>query len=400
MKDLYTFDYTHDQAIDTYKATRKAYNKLFDELKIPYLVAEADSGNMGGELSHEYHFVSPKGEDNVWSCNSCKYIANEELVQKRIEPKESAEKADGIGQTRSGLRPANAMPGNTAMLFTGISQDRTTKIEIHVPRPQTLPWNKTPGWDKVNDYINLHAVKSMGVDLDTGIEPQTLLELLPNTTETTTIYDISLPKAPFWALSPLARDLTIIRPGDRCPKCDYGRLDVQTAIEVAHTFHLGTRYSLPMNAVVAGPGENEKAHVQMGCHGIGVSRLVGAVASMLSDSRGLNWPRAIAPFEVVFVWTPEIEMKDVDKVYRRLDAAFNNTKGNRITDMVLDDRPDKSLAWKLRDADLIGYPVIVVMGRGWKANQQVEVQCRRLGFKEETGIDELGKQVNRLLNDL
>lgn len=378
MKDLYTFDYDHEQALATYEATRAAYTNLFDELKIPYLVADADSGNMGGKLSHEYHFVSPKGEDNVWSCNSCKYVANEELVEKRAEADTSA--------------------GQTAISFTGISQDRTTKIEIHVPRPQTSNKDDTPGWDKVQDFINLHAVKSMGIDLDTGIEAQTLNELLAKTNETTTIYDISLPQA---SSQSKALDLTIIRPGDACPKCEHGKLDVQTAIEVGHTFHLGARYSIPMNALVAVPNKAEKVPMQMGCHGIGVSRLIGAVASMLSDQRGLNWPRVIAPFEVVVVATPEIPKEDVDRVYKHLEQlAHSDDSGSSGIDMLLDDRPIKSLAWKLRDADLIGYPVIVVLGRGWKANQQVEVQCRRLGFKTEMGIDALGGQVIDLLKQL
>ncbi|KAF2648371.1 prolyl-tRNA synthetase-like protein [Lophiostoma macrostomum CBS 122681] len=378
MKDLYTFDYTEEQALATYQATRIAYNNLFDELKIPYLVADADSGNMGGKLSHEYHFVSPKGEDNVWSCSSCEYVANEELVEKRIPE-------------------TNASSEQTAMVFTGISQDRTTKIEIYVPSTRTPTGKGTPGWDQVHEFVNLHAVKNTSVDLDTGIEPQTLLELLPKTTSTIAIYDIRLPQA---SSQPKSLDLTITRPGDACPKCEHGKLNVQTAIEVGHTFHLGTRYSTPLNALVAVPDKTEKMPMQMGCHGIGVSRLIGAIASMLADESGLNWPRAIAPFDVVVVATPDVPQEDVERVSKQLyhsDALDETSAG---LDVVLDDRPIKSLGWKLRDADLIGYPVIVVLGRAWKANEEVEVQCRRLGFKAEMGLKGLGEQVLQLLKQL
>ena len=81
MKDLYTFDYSAHLALETYNQVRRAYTALFDELKIPYLVAVADSGDMGGDLSHEYHFPSRRGEDHVISCDACDYVANEELAQ-------------------------------------------------------------------------------------------------------------------------------------------------------------------------------------------------------------------------------------------------------------------------------------------------------------------------------
>src|ERR1700722_20097214 len=84
MKDLYTFDYNVASALETYHQVREMYAKIFDELKIPYLVADADSGNMGGSLSHEFHFPAGKGEDNVISCDSCNYVANEELAESAI----------------------------------------------------------------------------------------------------------------------------------------------------------------------------------------------------------------------------------------------------------------------------------------------------------------------------
>ncbi|KAJ4307454.1 hypothetical protein N0V94_009721, partial [Neodidymelliopsis sp. IMI 364377] len=119
MKDLYTFDATVEAGLETYKAVRQAYKNLFDELKLPYLVADADSGNMGGKLSHEYHFVSPKGEDNVWSCSSCDYVANEELVEKRTPD-------------------ISTSPASPPLTFTGISVDRKTRISIQLPRPSSL----------------------------------------------------------------------------------------------------------------------------------------------------------------------------------------------------------------------------------------------------------------------
>ncbi|KAJ4341899.1 hypothetical protein N0V87_001564 [Didymella glomerata] len=383
MKDLYTFDSTVEAGLETYKSVRQAYKNLFDELKLPYLVADADSGNMGGKLSHEYHFVSPKGEDNVWSCNSCDYVANEELVEKKSAATSAATSASS----------------STPLNFTGISVDRKTSIKISVPRPSSLSADATPTWNQISLYTNPHALKKAtpdSIELDTGIEAHTLASLLPKTTSTISITDRSLLSSP----SPTALDLTPTTEGDACPRCTSGKLGVQKAIEVGHTFHLGTRYSEPLNAYVSVPSESKDTEwvlMQMGCHGIGVSRLIAAIASLLSDSKGLQWPRVVAPFEVAVLPGPQAEAAEAVEVYDAVAGDLNRRDG---VDVVLDDRPIKSLGWKLKDADLIGYPVVVVLGRGWKERREVEVQCRRLGMKKDVKLDELKGEVESLLEKL
>ncbi|KAJ4353292.1 uncharacterized protein N0V89_005019 [Didymosphaeria variabile] len=406
MKDLYTFDSSHEAALDTYAEVRQAYTNLFDELKLPYLVADADSGNMGGKLSHEYHFVSPKGEDNVWSCDSCSYVANEELVEKAT-PETDLDKTDVPGEPVPPLS------------FQGISMDRETAITILIARPPDLP-DTTISWDSISSFVNLHAVKRMYPDLDTSIDTASLRGLLSSAHKHKFLCSPSLPElartAPealdlimeaythaqcergqdtssdlgeSWRELVKEIDASVIRPGDACPRCETGKLDVQKAIEVGHTFHLGTRYSDPLSALIAVPHSTQKEAIHMGCHGIGVSRLIGSMASLLSDSAGLNWPRAVAPFEAIVVTSPQITEEDSVGVYDQLQGV----------DTVLDDRKGKELGWKLRDADLIGYPVIVVLGRAWKEGK-VEVQCRRLGVKKVVERGEMRQEVKRLLEQL
>jgi prolyl-tRNA synthetase len=379
MKDLYTFDSTSPAALETYSAVRSAYTAIFDALKIPYLVADADSGNMGGKLSHEYHFVSPKGEDNVWSCDACDYIANEELVTKKPIEDENDD----------------AYP----LVLRGISIDRTTEINIYVPSPPGLNVDDEPTWDSITSFVDLHAVKRAlpsDVDLDTGIEASTLSTLLESTTKSIAIVDQQL-DLPDDEESIQASDLTPTVPGSSCPTCDHGKLNVSKAIEVAHTFHLGTRYSDPLGALVSLPDGKTRAAMEMGCHGIGVSRLIGAIASLLSDSKGLNWPRIIAPYEAIILSTPQVDGREMEEVY---DALAGEGNGNVDVDVVLDDRQEKSLGWKLRDADLIGYPVILVLGRGWKERRVVEVQCRRLGVKKEVELENVRSEVASLLEEV
>jgi prolyl-tRNA synthetase len=124
----------------------------------------------------------------------------------------------------------------------------------------------------------------------------------------------------------------------------------------------------------------------MGCHGIGVSRLLAAAAGLLMDSRGLNWPVKIAPFGAVVVAAPKTAEEDVLRVYDALGTSSPST--TTALDVAIDDR-DRPLGWKLNDADLIGYPFIVVLGKAWKARGAVEVQCRRLGVKEEVTLEDL-----------
>lgn len=273
MKDLYTFDATEDAALETYERVKEAYVRLFKELKIPFLVAEADSGTMGGTRSHEFHFVTPIGEDNILDCPSCnRYVANEEKAVDVINQKESI-----------------------------------------------------------------------------------------------------------------------------CPQCRAGKLRIRRAVELGHTFHLGTRYSKPLNATV---GESESSldrrPIFMGCHGVGISRMIGAVASKLSDDKGLNWPALIAPYQVVIIPGGGTGEDTVIQVHDKLNS---HAEGSKSSDIVIDDR-QSTLIQKLKDADLIGYPVIVVLGKQWIETRRCEVQCRRLNVKTFVPLRELKQKVGGLLRQL
>jgi len=198
-------------------------------------------------------------------------------------------------------------------------------------------------------------------------------------------------------------NLLSIVAGDRCSECDGGKLKVDRAVELGHTFHLGIRYSEPLDCTIGLPADdlrykqvtNQQVPLEMGCHGIGVSRLIGAVAQILADSTGLNWPRVIAPFEAVI-----IAAEGFEKESRRL----YNVLTNRGIDVVLDDRQHKSMVWKMHDADTVGYPVILlVTKRSWGDHHSVEVQCRRnTQYKKNhrTEEEDLGTVVAGLLDDL
>lgn len=446
MKDLYTFDYSVETALKTYEDVREAYSQIFlKEMKLPVLVAKASSGDMGGDLSHEYHIPTALGEDHVMSCDSCEYVANEEVAQSRVP--ETPETGDPEAVT----------------VWRGITKDRKTFLNVWYIRDGTSP-----------EQINTHAIKQIVPELDSGVEDAVALwsAALASSVDKmrlVNLFDCRVPGSVRHQIissgKPLVPDelskymgrityakksraheridLLRIENGDGCPRCAHGTLTIHKAIELGHTFHLGTRYSEPLNAMVTGPkrlllgpasepptcssgepvaaeattdaepsspppaspissNENTQVFMQMGCHGIGISRIIGAVANHLVDDRGLNWPRAIAPYEVVIVYNSKDDeiTGDVDMVYDTLAEPHQDQQSGPRLDAILDDRDELSMGWKLKDADLVGYPVMVVLGREWKASKRAEVQCRRLEFKELVPVEELRSCLENLLQKL
>ncbi|KAJ5135755.1 Prolyl-tRNA synthetase class IIa bacterial-type [Penicillium bovifimosum] len=439
MKDLYTFDYSVSEALKTYDAVRNAYTNLFNELKIPYLVAAADSGNMGGSLSHEYHFISPKGEDEVVSCSHCEHVYNEELADGKTHSFEESEQTAAPGFQTDDTQVEGGPTISTGM-WMAISHDSNTIVRGWHPKFSMQSGATEP----IERHVNSHAVKAIataaGIDLDLSVEnplqrwtdhvkknksstqKPRVLDLYDSQVRVyqrpplsdllqragCTVSDIEYSKLDRFPGTSNKLSLVRVHDGDKCSKCAHGSLTSHSAVELGHTFHLGTRYSEVLNASVSvnsallegssGSGDKSSAKekivpMQMGCHGIGVSRMISAVANRLADSKGLNWPRAMAPYEVVVVSGKALETV-ADQVYDNLTSDVSAP-----VDVILDDR-DKGMGWKLGDADLIGYPIIVVVGNGWKKHQTLEVQCRRLDVKEDVSLDRLRTFVESLLTQL
>ncbi|KLO94500.1 prolyl-tRNA synthetase [Fusarium fujikuroi] len=412
MKDLYTFDLTTLEAVETYRQVSAAYRAFFDELKLPYLVAEASSGDMGGDLSHEYHLPSSVGEDTVVNCDSCGYTANDEVAA--LRPRFPS--YDG----------SESPPASHFRVWRGISKDRKTLINAWYPRPSGT---------SAESGLNLHAVKSAVPELDATIEdplPLWGVSLESGTTKVINVVDgrlepvfervrDQLPLLPkdlqpcqveYSTIGSTASggglNLARITDGDACPRCEDGALKIHRALECGHTFQLGTRYSVPLDACVTLPRSGipataaeeglvpgSRIPLQMGCHGVGVSRIFGAVAEILADEQGLNWPRAIAPFEVAIIPTPDLA-EDSLRIYDLL-AAGDNSRNS--LDVVLDDR-QRSFVWKMKDADIVGFPVLVILGRSYKEDGTCEVQCRRLSIKETVKPDALPTFISNLLDQL
>ena len=482
MKDLYSFDASVEDAMATYEQVRGAYAAIFAELKVPVLAARASSGDMGGDLSHEYHLPASLGEDYVAHCSSCNSTANLEVLAPPV-PDEGSDAA----------RKFDSASVKSVEAWRGITKDRQTLVNVWYPS-EVLGLDASGHTTAMTDEdIDIYAIKAIVPDLDASIEdipsawfrtltkaqapagtadadetaqepaqapakPKILnlvdwrlrdvlrkdpskIDLLswpyhravPSADVIRDVFDISEPVAKPSASDATGFSFMKVRTGDDCTTCGAeGSLVVHRAIELGHTFYLGTRYTskdaldveVSANTALAGPGGKTKLTPLMGCYGLGISRILGAVADHLADPQGLNWPRAIAPYEVVV-------LADVPKDGRAKDAPSGTpcmkTVAERIYDelagtvanageVLLDDRENMALSYKLKDIDVVGYPVVVVAGKGWKKSMEgsvgdvvggplpqhgiVEVQCRQLGVKQDVELRELRAFVSSLLEKL
>ncbi|CAI4217682.1 unnamed protein product [Parascedosporium putredinis] len=384
MKDLYTFDIDIPSALQTYRRVGESYSHFFNQLSLPFIVAEASCGDMGGSMSHEYHIPSRLGEDTVVSCQQCGYAANEEVA--------ALEGSVGIQPNISGP-PRNPR----VAVWRGVTKRRDTLVNV---------WYNSDR--NAHSPINIHAVKALVPDLDPTIEdaapiwdellgktnriksstqPLNLVNLLDfrvaHLENEITNKPASLPamfppgsfvtegvSQIFISKSALGRPLNLARVqnGDACPRCETGTVTVTRTLELGHTFHLGTRYSDPLAARVTIPQNKSGSHVptslaiQMGCFGIGITRIMGAIAEELSDEKGLIWPLRIAPYQVIIV--PDFDLvQEAGDVYDTITTMSlgSSMSSLRHVDAIIDDRP-QSMPWKLKDADITGYPILIIMG--------------------------------------
>ncbi|KAK4938940.1 hypothetical protein LTR10_020688 [Elasticomyces elasticus] len=408
MKDLYTFDATPQEAHKTYDDIKVAYRNFLDELTVPYIEARADSGDMGGNLSHEYHFPNVAGEDIVIACTDCQYARNEEFVSQQPYPPQVIKEAptptknaesllqdDFLSLTGRSLVRAIAPSNGRSLNSYAIKAALKGILDIDSGLEEPLPFFE--GLVATSAKESSTNKPSIYYLLDSRVDPQCITHLIAND-----MAQFSPAKVNFYTISAADNGINLLKlqDGDPCPECHKGTLKLHKAIEIGHTFHLGTRYSSKLGLAVRHPSSQEPIPVEMGCHGIGVSRLIAAVASCLSDEAGLNWPRVIAPFEaVVIVQTSKAErLQAAEKIHDDLAQAGSSHPDGPV-DVILDDRPDQGLGWKLKDADMIGYPVIIVVGKSFDQGK-VEVQCRRLKIKQDVDIDGVAQFVHSLLKQL
>ncbi|CEG48112.1 prolyl-trna synthetase [Plasmopara halstedii] len=432
MKDMYSFDTSFDGALQTYQAVTTAYkNILISRLKLSAKCVEADSGNIGGNLSHEFHVLADVGEDAILSCSStgCDYAANvekaegimpvssEELIGRSDEV--SAELSDVIARLDNKVRAGEKDLWTVVMELQEIAGSRGFSVKLLQEQAQVHDSVTSRNERSKNNSIprtalcfvrhdrevnGLAAKPFFGGDAVKVIEDKAAIaKLLLNHDPTSELYlllDDSLKlithaSVAVKALYATAESLSmrqkhthvihghfrLAKAGDRCPRCKGGEtsvLEEKRGIEVGHVFYLGQKYSQAFGATYRDAKKN-KYPFEMGCFGLGISRLVAAAVEASHDKFGIVWPTEIAPYKVIVLSIGGTKYDDPEYITAWDIAgklASGKVPGFVKDDVLFDDRLRESPGSRLVESELIGYPYRVVVGKHFTKEGLVEIQIR------------------------
>jgi prolyl-tRNA synthetase len=404
MKDAYSFDRDKAGALKSYAAMFDAYKRIFDRFGLDYRAVAADTGSIGGDASHEFQVIADTGEDAIVYCPTSDYAANIELAEALAPIAPRAAPVQGLEKTPT---PGRATCEDVAELL-GLPLQRTVKSLVLATDQtneagevvKTTVWLLLVRGDHVLNEVKAGKVEGLKngfrfatvgeIETHFGCKPGYLgpIQLLKpvkvvadRTVAQMSDFVCGANEADFhytgvnWGRDlpepDLVADIRNVLVGEPSPD-GKGVLAIQRGIEVGHVFYLGTRkYSRPMGASFL--DENGKSQpFEMGCYGIGVTRLLGAAIEQNHDDRGMIWPLTMAPFEVVVC---PIGMDRSAEVKAAAEQLHDMLAASGV-DVLLDDRGERPGAM-FADWELIGVPLrVVISDRGLKAGT-VEVQGRR-----------------------
>ena len=399
MKDAYSFDVDEEGLDKSYKIMYDAYRRIFDRLGLDYTVVDADSGAMGGSGSQEFMVKSPIGEDAICFCDACGYAANEEKAScKEGEADTSAE------LPIEKIHTPDVKTIEELIAFMNTTPDKFVKtilynidgkiVAVMVRGDRDINETKL---GNIYDATEMDLASFEDVERITGAKvgfagPVGLKEKIEVVMDTEvagmknfivgaceTDYHFKNVNIGRDFTPDIVKDVKNVKSGDLCPKCGQP-LGMARGVEVGHIFKLGTKYSDSLGCIYLDKEGKEHSMV-MGCYGIGVSRTIAAIIEQYNDEDGIKWPAIAAPYKVIVIPTntkDETVMGVAEKLYNAyIDAGFET---------LIDDRNERP-GVKFKDADLLGIPLRVTVGR--RAGEGiVELKFRMDGAMSEATIDE------------
>ena len=394
MKDSYSFDRDAEGLDKSFQLHKGAYDRIFERCELEVYPVQAESGMMGGSASMDYLAPAAAGENTLVTCERGDYAADLEIARGIPRAPEFPAALDAPEDVET--------PGATTIedlaKMLGIDDAATSKA-MPVVADGRVVLALVRGDDRLDEVKMVEA-------LGEAVRPATEDEIReafgadpgsigPVGVAVEVVADEALREGQFVAGAnrtghhlrgvQAGRDFEArfanireVREGDTCPKCG-GTLRLQTAIEVGHIFKLETRYTEPLEATFLDEDGKEKLLI-MGSYGIGPARTMAAIVEQHHDENGIQWPRSVAPYDVHVVALPGLEERAAE-VAAKLDAA-----GDAV---LLDDR-DQRAGEKFADADLIGLPVRVTVGKKTLEDGAVDVRSRETGEEQRVAIEDLG----------
>lgn len=409
MKDAYSFHTSEESLQEHYDAQAGAYGRICERLDLEYRPVVAESGQIGGKVTTEFMALAEAGEAELVYCG-CGYAANTEAAEAvlRRQPAISAEVP----------MEKRATPGLKTIAELseawGISAHDTVKTMVGKTAEGRLVFFCVPGDRELNPIKAEWAVEGVELLEEADFEkfglPKGSLGPVNPPEGALVVADRSLQDDVAWGVganedgfhlhgAKPGRDFTVdewadivvAQPGDRCPACG-GTLQGARGIEVSQVFQLGTKYSEAMGATFSDENGDEKPFV-MGCYGVGVSRSLAAVIEQHHDDNGMIWPMSIAPAHVAV-----LPLMAEGEVFDTAETIWSELAASGL-EVVLDDR-DERAGVKFADADLIGWPVQVVVGKKGLADGIVEVKIRATGERSTVALATAAASIAELVASL
>ena len=423
MKDAYSFDIDRAGLDQSFDNQREAYKKIFSRCGIQFLIVEASSGAMGGSESNEFMARTPAGEDFIVSCEKCGYAANLEKATSRVPgidddagqaspeefPTPGVRTIEDLTKFPGGAEAARQIKSlvyvatqesqtqTVLVLLRGDHQLHETKLADSLGASAVRPAHA----EEIRELLGASAgslggvgakEKAKSAKINLKIVADSSLKSRKNMTTGANKDDHHLRGVDIARDIPVDEwvEVRIVESGEGCPRCDEGALEVFKGMEIGHIFKLGTKYSESMGATVL-TQDGKSVPIIMGSYGIGVERILTAAVEQSHDDDGIVWPKSLTPFDVIVTVT-NLKQDDVreagEKLYTDLQRAG--------FEVLLDDR-DERAGVKFKDADLIGVPYRVTIGKK-VAEGLVELFDR----KEKKSVDvKLGDVISTLksMND-
>ena len=391
MKDAYSFDADRASLDRSYQAMYDGYVRVFERLALPTVICEASAGSMGGHDTKEFMLVCDEGEDTLFLCDKCDYTANAECAQShRPEP---THVRDQLGE-RDLVETPNARTVEEVCELLGVTPDQLVKTLLFVADGKyvaaLIRGDRELNEAKLAGHLGATELRMAG---ESEIEEVTGAPLgftgpvgLPDRVKIIADHDIAamhdfvvganradahlvaVDVGQDFEVAEFA-DIRSAMESDPCPRCEDGLLMTKRGIELAHVFKLGQKYAEDLGCVFADE-EGKEVVTTMGCYGVGISRIMSALVEQYADENGICWPLSAAPYDAAILLLDN--EPDLAEIAERLCTDL----GAAGLEAVIDDR-DERPGVKFKDADLVGYPLRLVIGKRTKSDGTVEVRRRK-----------------------